>query len=422
MSISPTEGVHYIFDRYAFLTDVLKDGGRPPARDLDKDTPATEISKAVTFARAMYHPDRQARTGEHMRNEATRMTGLVNEAARLLEDPELRPLYDDRLEHFRKNKPEVVSRDGAVIIDVRAAFFDVSALLADEVQDTRELEKRIVQMTQYDENLVPRMKRLKESMPGSEEIGGLYRDALTQKLIYLTLLEDVAWAKLGYASQPDKTAGMVQHGDEYAESVERALQNAAERDIMSSIAMTGEGMRLGMAKMPLLLPAFNAASGAEEAHAALLAKPEEFQAALGELAARARQNFDIRAEYVRDVARQKQSVLEELVALTHVEQLHPGKPGEVHDFYLLHPGEKGAHTVLFRMEIDTATGKAEMGEMYGPGTPFADIRARGFTRGSHAVLRNPEITDIMIEIAGAMERFMNGPREKAPPSSPAPKV
>lgn len=206
-------------------------------------------------------------------------------------------------------------------------------------------------------------------------------------------------------------------GDEYTERVEQALQQAAARDIESSVGLTGEGMRLGMAKMPLLLPAFNGAAEPEEQAAALLARPEQFQAALAELAARAHRNFDLRAEYVRDVAKQKQAVLEELVTLTPVEQLHPGKPGEVYDFYLLNPGEKGAHNVLLRMEVDTGAVRMDIGEMYKPGTLFADIQAKGFTRGSFSVLRNPEIADFLIELTGAVDRFMNPPKQ-APKSSP----
>jgi hypothetical protein len=380
-----------------------------------------EIQKVCGLARAMYHPDRQARTGAEMRQKAETKTALIADCERFLLNPALKSFYDERLAEFREKKPQFVSTGGQAIIDLHAAYFDVGALLSDEVADTSDFEVRVKQMLQYDDKRADQMKSLYDIMPGNAQVKDLYRDALTQKLVYLTLLEDAAWMKVGYLNRKDKADGVVVRAADYARQVEAALQKAKDADIDATIERHGGIAQIGMAKTPLQLE-FNAEAGKPETPEGQLMDPKErFRQAVEEKKTRARENFDARADYVRDVAKQKQAVLEELCALTPVEAVAPAAAGQtVFDFYLLNPPDDGKQQVLLRMTLDVNDGKAEIAEVYRDGRTLDDLKQVGFARGGFAVTRNGEISDIMLEIGAASQRFLDA-REKEAAPKPAPK-
>jgi hypothetical protein len=418
MDFDPVEGLHYIFDRYAFLNTIMEDG-KFDSRVTEASDQA-EIKKVTSLARAMYHPDRQARAGAEMKKSAEQKTLLIADCERFLLKPELKSFYDERLADFRANKPSLVSTNGVAIISLGESYFDVGALLSDKVTDTSGFEAQVKAMLQYDETRLPQMKSLYDLMPENPQARSLYRDALTQKLVYLALLEDAAWAKVGYMNRKDKMDGVLIRSSDYAHRVEAALQKAADNDINATIERHGAIAQIGMAKTPLQLE-FNVEAAKADAPGSEIIGPEErFRLALDEKKAVARQNFEIRADYVREVAKEKQAVLEELCTLTPVEAVAPALNGQtVYDFYLLNPPENGQQRALLRMTLDITNGNAGIAEVYRDNRTLADLKNAGFERGGFAVTRNAEISDIMIEIGAACERFLDK-LEKDNAAKPAP--
>lgn len=274
-------------------------------------------------------------------------------------------------------------------------------------------------MLQYDDSKVAQMKTLFDAMPDNTQVKTLYRDAVTQKLIYLTLLEDAAWAKIGYANRKNKTDGHVISSDEYADKVEEAIKKAAQVDIDQSLNQRNDSARIGLSKLPLLLT-FNpaAADGTQPtASGTDLTDPAQMQEILAKLKDRAHKNFEIRADYVRDIARQKQDVLCELVTLTPVTALNTHNPTDpIYDFYLINAGDNAQ--VLLRLELNVKTGNATIGELYADGMPVDQLKQQTLSRNSFLVERNPEITDILMEVSAAADRVFN--QHKGAFSTPAP--
>jgi len=430
MDFDPVEGVHYIFDRYAFLNTIMADGGY--SARVDAATPKADLLKVIGSARGMYHPDRQARSGEEMRKKAEQKTMLIADCERFLLNPELKSFYDDKLAEFKANRPHLVSTTGAAIISMGETFFDISALLSDKIVDTSAFETQVKQMLQYDENRVTQAKSLYDMLPDNVQVQAVYRDALTQKLTYLSLLEDAAWAKVGYMNRKEKAEGVMLRPSDYTHRIEAELQKAATRDIDATVEKHGAVARLGMAKTPLLLeaaPEENIAGeeGAEhirrDAMSAELADPKRYGRLMESFKAAAHKNFDIRADYVREVAKQKQEVLEALCLLSPIEPLGTELPGqEVYDFYLLNPKEGEEQKVLFRLGINALDGKAEISESYADMT-LTQLKAKGFARQGFAVTRNPEISDFMVELGAAADRFLEKKekeREALKNSAPVP--
>lgn len=421
MSFSSIEGVHYILDRYTILNAMMADGDFKER--ITPDSPAQDIAKVVKLARALYHPDRQARSGKAMQEKAERATHLVEECARFLCVADIKPLYDAKLAQFQVEKPDLVSTDGTPIIDLSAPVLDMDGLLSDEIRDTSAFEDYVKTMSGYDEGKTVQMKSLYDSMPDNAQIKIVYRDMLGQKLAYLDLLEDAAWTKLGYINRKNKTDGHVTSSDLYAAKVEEALQNAAARDIEPGIDMRGDAARIGLATLPLLLT-FNPASGTAPGTA--LMDPAQMQAMMQDLKNRARKNFEIRADYVRDVARQKQAVMEELVALSTVYPINTHKKtSPLYDFYLV--SAKDTKNVMFRLELNAKTGNSTVAEAYGETFTLDDLKARKPSRNSFVVEHNADISDILIETTAAAERVyqavkdtFNKPRKPRAPKAPQP--
>ena len=417
MSFSSIEGVHYILDRYTILNAMMADGDFKER--ITPDSPAQDIAKVVKLARALYHPDRQARSGKAMQEKAERATHLVEECARFLCVADIKPLYDATLAQFQVEKPDLVSTDGTPIIDLSAPVLDMDGLLSDEIRDTSAFEDYVKTMSGYDEGKTVQMKSLYDSMPDNAQIKIVYRDMLGQKLAYLDLLEDAAWTKLGYINRKNKTDGHVTSSDLYAAKVEEALQNAAARDIEPGIDMRGDAARIGLATLPLLLT-FNPASGTT------LMDPAQMQAMMQDLKDRARKNFEIRADYVRDVARQKQAVMEELVTLSTVYPINTHKKtNPLYDFYLV--SAQDTKNVMFRLELNAKTGKSTVAEAYGETFTLDDLKAHKPSRNSFVVEHNADISDILIETTAAAERVYQAvkdtfkkPRKPRAPKAPQP--
>lgn len=415
LNYDPVEGVNYIFDRYAFMNQILQDG-KSELRISESST-RDDMNKAFTIARGMYHPDRQARTGDEMKQKAEQKTKLIADCERFLLNPELKSFYDDKLAHFREHKPHLVSDSGIAIISLGETVFDIGALLSDDVVDTSDFEARVKALTQYDDKRVPQLKSLYDMMPDNAQVKSLYRDAVTSEYIYLGFLEDSAWAKVGYMNRKEKEEGFMIRASDYTKRVDAALEKAAARDIDSTIESHGAVARIGMAKTPLLL---DAAEGTEMPGMELMA-PDQHKRLMEKFKDVAHKNFEIRAEYVREVAKRKEAALETLLNLSEIEPIGVEAAGQTKfDFYMINPAhDDNPARVVYRLELDLETGNAGIGEMYREPLTLDQLKAQEGTRAGFAVIRNIEISDIMLETAAASERFLNT-RVKDVEQTPAP--
>jgi len=247
-------------------------------------------------------------------------------------------------------------------------------------------------------------------------VKSLYRDAVTSEYIYLGFLEDSAWAKVGYMNRKEKEEGFMIRATDYTKRVDAALEKAAARDIDSTIESHGAVARIGMAKTPLQL---DAAEGTEIAGAELMA-PDQHKRLMDKFKDVAHKNFEIRAEYVRDVAKRKEAALETLLNLSVIEPIGVEAAGQTKfDFYMVNPAHDDVpDRVIYRLELDLATGNAGIGESY-PELTLEQLKAQSGTRAGFAIIRNIEISDIMLETAAASERFLNS-RVKDVEQTPAP--
>lgn len=419
MNFEPVEGVHYIFDRYTFLNNILQDGKFPNVAFVSRnDQPRKEddIRQAIKLARGMYHPDRQQRSGEKMQREAERMSLLIDDCERFLTNADLRQHYDAKLEEFQKSKPDMVSTSGMAIINLSEEILDVNSLLHDDIVDTRDFEDRVKSMVQYDEKNMAQSQALFDAMGDNPNIRDVYKSALTKKLVYLTLLEDAAWAKIGVLNRKNKIDGHLTSSDAYVEKIEESLKNIASAGIDCEFDRRGDSARIGLSQLPLLL-SFNPAAGVSPVPSTALMDAAQMEQILTQMKQTARQNFEIRAEYVRDISKQKQDVLCALVALTPVTELNEPKP-ENPLYYLFLANTDG--DVLLRMDLDVSTGQSTIGYVFSDAMDVPTLKTQSFDRNAFLVERNPEISDILIEVSGAAERIFQQHKHRFSKPDPDP--
>lgn len=363
MHFKSTEGVHYIFDRYAFMNNMLaehfekrdiltlgddkilhthldtdtnniqsyigdKEGNpsysRPfgDAQDhkdffmLDLNSDKAAIHNAFKHAQVLYHPDRFIGHSKSIQKEAEANRALIAQSKDILQNENLRPLYAERLLEFYNKNASLVSQDGTVILPMNEEqdFFDLDSILDDQEMDTSAFEDQLKQAAQFDDNLFEQAQSLFESMQDNDQIRTVYKSALNQKLFYLTLMETAAWAKIGYGNKKDKTKGHVLQADGYLDAVEQELSDVIKNELPKAVSTRNNALMIGTAKPPLLLTDQN--QPIKENAIAVMDKE-----AVEKVISKARGNMEERAQYIRDIAQQKQGVLEELVTLCDIKPL-----------------------------------------------------------------------------------------------------
>lgn len=414
------EGLHYIFDRYTFLNNIMEENNRTVR--ITADSPTDRIRKAIKLARALYHPDRQENSAKDMKQKAERATFLLSDCATFLLNDNARPLYNQRLQQFQQDKPDFVSTSGTPIIDIYSENFEVDSLLADDVIDTKAYESRAKDMLHFDEANFNMVASLYKSMPDNQDMRAVYRNMLTVKYVYVCMLENAAWQKLGFSNRKKKAEGWVTDAQNYLNQVEKVLEATKATEIPAMLQKRDGAARIGFAPMPLLL-SYNDASGAAVTQNYALMKPEEQADIIAKMTEKARSNFDGRSDYVRAVAQQKQDVLAELVTLTPVKSLTDCDPADpIHHLYLVEQDDDAL--VNMRLILDTNTGNATPEPL--ETASLTAFIATGLKANSHAVYRNKELAgeEFLLEISAAAERIFAQIQQQTkdtPASTPTPK-
>ncbi len=382
------EGLHYIFDRYAFLNNIMEDNNRSVR--ITPDSPKERVRKAISLALALYHPDRQENAAKDMKEKAEQTSHLLSDCKRFLLNDDVRPLYNERLQKFKDEKPEFVSTHGNPIVDLNAEMFDVDALVNEQVPDLQHIEERACQLVAFDDKQFAQMQILFDTMPENPQVRSLYKEALTNKYVYLDILEGIAWQKLGYANRKGRAEGFVVYADDYVAQVNKALDKVRDSDIKATLEARHGVARIGLSPMPLLLTYNKAATGAEApAPDYALMDPADQAQVIEKLTQTARAHFDERTKFVQDIAQQKQEVLTRLVALTPVQTLSAKDPSDpINHFYLIDPDDED--TIIMWAVLDKSTMSAQPQAWNGEKS-LKNVIQQGIKANSYAITRNKEL-------------------------------
>lgn len=302
INFNPIEGLDYIFDRFAYL-------------GLSADADQKEIADAIRVKRAGVHPDRLINAAPEILNTANRVRELVDLCAEILMNEELRPLYVERLNEFKEKQPNFVSRDGHPIIDISGKGkerLNLDFLLKEDMVDIAGMQKHVQDMTGYNPKQLDIAKRLHAAEPDEDENRSLLEAALTTKLTYLTVMEDVAWSHAGVSGFKAIHKKHLLHPDDYADVIEIEISER-QASITGHVQDRNGAMLLGLAKAPLLLAGRDTV--AADSSRGLSTDLQE------QLVEKAQKTFIERADFIRQVSDEKKQVLADLLEVLYIEDL-----------------------------------------------------------------------------------------------------
>lgn len=320
VDFNPVEGIDYIFDRYAFL-------GITP----DADIP--DIEKAIKAKRTANHPDNFVRAEDEERKNAQHKFVLAGEIEDFLLNPDIKPIYDEKLKWFRDHHPELISNDGRSIINLGSTRIrvDLDRMLGDTPVIQAGIEKYIVDQTGHSENGLARKRRLFQRDPDDTDLRDEYVDGLLRKLTYITVMEQEAWQRAGVDGVLRHNVLDMQEPSDHVALVGQQIAHVRDEMIPSNTAQRGQMIMLGMAKPPLLLQG----TVDEPAGTMMPFQPQE-------LIVQAQTNFEQRSRDIVHWAEQKVAVLDEIMPLLPTEYLTPTRHTGTAVIHLLQAAEDQA--------------------------------------------------------------------------------
>lgn len=275
----------YIFDRYAYL-------------GLACDASPSAISSEIRQRRAAIHPDKLLRVSESILAAAERERGYVDECARILCDPEMRPMYDQKLADFQSREPHLVSSTGIALFDPSRFRIDLDYLLSSQAMPLEEVEAKARSMSGVDDKRIAKAKKRALDNPTDFDNRDTLREELTNKLVYLSIMEDFLWQAAGVnGALANDEHSSAQDGAHFEAALAIKME-AFKTHACEAVGHRHEMASLGMA--PRLLLA--GPDGSEASSTALVA----------ELAAKIIESINQRSETLRETVAQKAIVIDEL--------------------------------------------------------------------------------------------------------------
>lgn len=287
---SVIEGVDYIFNRYAYLK-------------LDNEASIDSIKVAIRKARAENHPDKLQRVSQDIQDLAKRNVEYIDQCERVLLNEQIKPLYDEKLKSFIEATPYLVSESGVALFDPSRFKIDVDYLMKEEIFDFSDLEAKAMHMSGYKERNVLKSKKNFEEEPTNENKED-YRIELTNKFVYLNLLEDFYWSKAGISGlRTEQNTHTMQSSKDIFEVLEKQIEFVSEQT--QEAVQNRNGIALLGFSEPLLLTYKEEVSDSNKNT---------------QLLSQIKKSFELKVEDLKKLIEQKKETLDELVKVSEVIQ------------------------------------------------------------------------------------------------------
>jgi len=283
----PREGIDYIVDLYAVV-------------GAEKDVESAELKSLLNERTREYHPDRLEGLAPEFQSRGERMAILLNRARNILLDPQRRAEYDAILKEW--DGP--ISDNGTPVISIDSYTKAVATNLSpDEIEASFASQRnKLVGMIGYKPGRLKLLERVITQTPGElpDDLREEYEEALLETDRVLAIQEAERAKLLGIDIEKRRYEAKLGYGTFVAGEIETS--RATEQERLHMIA-------LGKVPTRLALLAGEVASGVYDSNN-LPARPEDVQLP---------PYFDLQAEKVRELAKEREEILERRLANFKVE-------------------------------------------------------------------------------------------------------
>lgn len=277
----PQEGVDYLVDLYAVIG---------AARDTDPD----QLKSIIRDRTREYHPDRLEGLAPEFRSKGEQMARLLNRARGILLDPENRSEYDIILNKW--DGP--VSDSGTPVITMDSYTKAMAATLdPEELEATFQAQReKLVDLTGYKPGRLGLLERMVAEIDSElpDDLRGEYEEALLEADRILAIQEAERAKLLGLDISERRYEATLDYASVVAGEIEAS--RGAEQKRLYMIALGGVPTRLA------LLAGVEIEDRSEDS---LPARPEDVQLP---------RYFDLQAEKVLELAKERESILERRLA------------------------------------------------------------------------------------------------------------
>lgn len=278
----PQEGVDYLVDLYAVV-------GAP--RDAEPD----QLKSIIRERTLEYHPDRLEGLAPEFRSKGEQMARLLNRARGILLDPESRAGYDAILNDWEGP----ISDNGTPVMTMESYTKAMATHLEpEELEASFEAQReKLLTLTGFKPSRLSLLERVIADTEGDipDDLQAEYEEALLEADRVLALQEGERSKLLGIDLEERRYEAQTDYGAFVAGEIEVA--RASEQERLHMIALGGIPTRLA------LLAGDQVVEVADQAD--LPARPEDVQLPT---------YFDQQAEKVRELAKERESILERRLA------------------------------------------------------------------------------------------------------------
>ena len=278
----PRHGEGFLYDFYAILG---------VGRDVDQQTIASAYHKKAME----WHTDPHERLAAEIKHQMNEKMSVINLAKETLLDPQKRKEYDEQLAGWKGP----ISTTGMPTISLDSPNLSSIPLLAGAIEDpdyAKERRALAAQFSGHDQKVFDLVQSLyKQALEPSAELADAYREVLRKQDVYLELQSQIAWEAIGYHGRPIER----QMFPDYTDTTEAEL-----KEVRAKIVADG-GEKLALiqrGELKALGP------GGEKVSQALATNPDKTTTQYQEIIGK---RFDIGAERVRELARERQALINE---------------------------------------------------------------------------------------------------------------
>jgi len=227
----PKKYLDYIPDFYAILE--ITDGPFPEFLIRLKEK-YRELSK-------QFHPDRFEHAHPNTKNEILNKYQLIQEGNEILRDETKKKNYDQRLEEFKKNRPNLVSISGRPILDLMSESFDLDFLFQGGAFDFDEDRKREgALISAYNETVFNIVETQYKGKPNDAALKKAYLDQLSSKKAHLYLQEMFSWQKMGVVNFQEPKKNLDSNYIDQIKSKIESLENNSSQSIETRLLSAHE--------------------------------------------------------------------------------------------------------------------------------------------------------------------------------------